>query len=103
MSISSKGPVDKKPCLNFSNYSKSSMASHISFVVDRYCFVRCRNHLTFFCTLIGKLHRQAELWKRLHRHGYKSILDDDKKVVACKIFSQQALGAPMLLVGRGVG
>jgi hypothetical protein len=34
MSISSKGSADEKPCPIFSTSSKSSMASHISFVVD---------------------------------------------------------------------
>jgi hypothetical protein len=34
---------------------------------------------------------------------YKSILGDAKKVVTCKILSQQALGTPMLPIGCGVG
>jgi hypothetical protein len=63
MPISSKGSADEKPFPNFSTSSKSSMASHISFGVERYCSMRCRNHSTFFCILIGTLHCQAELQK----------------------------------------
>jgi hypothetical protein len=40
---------------------------------------------------------------RLHRHGYKFILGDAKKVVVYKNLPRQALGAPMLPVSRGVG
>jgi hypothetical protein len=85
MFITSKGLANKKPYPNFSTSSKSSMASHISFIVDRYCYVRCCNYSTFVCAFIRKLHRRAELWKRLHRRGHKSILHDAKEVIACKI------------------
>jgi hypothetical protein len=34
MSISSEGSADEKPCPNYSTSSKSSMTSHISFVID---------------------------------------------------------------------
>jgi hypothetical protein len=40
---------------------------------------------------------------RLHKHGYKSILGDAKKVMPGKILVRYALDAPMLPIGRCVG
>jgi hypothetical protein len=103
MSISSKGLDDEKPYPNFSTSSKSSMASHISFIVDDIapCGVVTTRH--FFTYLLKHYITEPSFGSRRYRHGHKSFHGNAKKVVACKIHSRQALGAPVLPVGHGIG
>jgi hypothetical protein len=103
ISTSSNGSADEKRCPNFSTSMESSMASHILFIVDRYCSVRFRSHSTFFAYLLEHYIAKSSFGSWLYGHWHKSFLGDTKKVVTYKIFSRQALGAPILPIGRGVG
>jgi hypothetical protein len=82
ISISSKRSVDEKPCPNFSTSSKSSMASNILYIVGR--IVPCNAATTqhSFAHSLENYITEPSLGSWLHKHRYKFILGDVKKVIA---------------------